>query len=217
VTAVYADVQESAATNSVSFSILIAYAAEEAQAVQTGESLLISWQAPSSGNVPDLYKVWFLTDGLQGDPASWTYVGSSDSLSIVDGVHGGLIQGDFLWAVVAVYGELEADPAFSNILAANLTPPIPPVTKLLGNYPNPFNPNTNIVFWLKQDARVKLEIFNSRGQKVRSLKHELMPAGRHSIPWDGKDSAGNTLGSGVYLYRLEADGYTKYYKMIMMK
>jgi len=44
-----------------------------------------------------------------------------------------------------------------------------------------------------------------------------MPAGRHALNWDGKDSNGRVLGSGIYLYKLEADGYSKFYKMIMMK
>ena len=120
-------------------------------------------------------------------------------------------------SVVAVFGELEATPCFTNILSVGFTPPLPEVTKLLSNYPNPFNPSTNILFWLKQDARVRLEIFNSRGQRVRTLVNTSMPAGRHTVPWDGLDESGKRLASGVYLYRLEADGYSKYYKMTMMK
>jgi len=217
VTAVYADTLETTATNEVIVTIFMTYAAESAQAIQQESSFLISWEHPSSGNLPDFYKVWFLTDGLQSDPAAWTYVGASDSTSIVDSIHGDLMEGDFLWAVIAVYGELEAQATFTDILPVDLNPPIPTVTKLLGNYPNPFNPNTQIVFWLKQDGRVKLEIYNSRGQKVRTLHNGPMTAGRHMLPWDGKDSSGRVLGSGIYLYKLEADGYSKFYKMIMMK
>jgi hypothetical protein len=217
VTAVFTDSLESSPTATISFSIQLAYPAVEAQALVSEAGYLISWQAPESGNIPDTYKLWFLTDGQQSDPASWVFVDQTDAQSLVDSVHGGLSHGEFLWAVVAVFGELEATPCFTNILSVGFTPPLPEVTKLLSNYPNPFNPSTNILFWLKQDARVRLEIFNSRGQRVRTLVNTSMPAGRHTVPWDGLDESGKRLASGVYLYRLEADGYSKYYKMTMMK
>ncbi len=88
---------------------------------------------------------------------------------------------------------------------------------LAQNYPNPFNPSTTIAFSLARRAEVDIEIFNIRGQKVRSLLHENRAAGSHSVVWDGSDETGNLVATGVYLYRLSADGVVQTKKMVMLK
>jgi hypothetical protein len=70
-------------------------------------------------------------------------------------------------------------------------------TKLSRNYPNPFNPSTRIEYSVKETAPVSLEIFNVKGQKVRTLVNEVMTAGNHSVVWNGKDETGKDAGSGV--------------------
>lgn len=88
---------------------------------------------------------------------------------------------------------------------------------LFGNYPNPFNPTTTISFELPAPAQVRLEIFNLRGQKVRSLLDSQLPAGAHSAVWSGDDDRGNAVSSGVYLYRLSNGEGTLTRKMMLMK
>jgi len=78
----------------------------------------------------------------------------------------------------------------------------------LFNYPNPFNPETRINFELEQDAKVKLEIYNMKGQKIITLVNENLTAGYHSQTWHGNDEKGNKVTSGVYLYRLKVDNKT---------
>ncbi|HHZ15426.1 MAG TPA: S8 family serine peptidase [Candidatus Cloacimonetes bacterium] len=97
--------------------------------------------------------------------------------------------------------------------------PVVPVfdTALNGNYPNPFNPNTTISFSLKHKAQVNLTIYNQRGQKVRELIDEIMPAGNHHLTWNGTDDNGKGVSSGVYFYKMQSDNYTSTRKMIMMK
>jgi len=98
---------------------------------------------------------------------------------------------------------------------------IPTVTELNGNYPNPFNPSTNIKFSLKADSKVALSIYNIRGQKVKSLVNDNMQAGYHSIIWDGRDESGKSVTSGVYFSSFDvADNgsdYTSIKKMILLK
>ncbi len=98
---------------------------------------------------------------------------------------------------------------------------IPVRTELTGNYPNPFNPTTNIKFSLKADSKVSLSIYNIRGQKVKTLVKDNMLAGWHSIVWNGKDDNGKSVSSGVYFSRFDAaddDGdYTSIKKMILLK
>ena len=90
------------------------------------------------------------------------------------------------------------------------------------NYPNPFNPETTIPFtlpeaWVEGSA-VELHIFNASGQLVRKLlKNEYWPPGYYEIRWDGRTETGEPLGSGIYLYRLEARGLARIQRMTLIK
>jgi len=85
------------------------------------------------------------------------------------------------------------------------------------NYPNPFNPETNIQFALPEAGRVELEVYNVLGQKVITLVDEQLPAGYHTVIWDGTDSRGMKVASGVYFYRIEANEFNSYRKMLLLK
>lgn len=90
-------------------------------------------------------------------------------------------------------------------------------TTLYQNYPNPFNPYTKIPFSLAEQGNVLIEIFNTRGQKVAYLQGENLRAGENTILWDGSDSRGNSLSSGIYLYRMISGNYSETRKMIMLR
>ncbi|MFO7660062.1 MAG: C25 family cysteine peptidase [Candidatus Cloacimonadaceae bacterium] len=94
---------------------------------------------------------------------------------------------------------------------------IPAVTKLEGNYPNPFNPSTTIRFGLKEPGQVAINIYNNKGQLVRTLVSENKKAGMHSVVWNGTDNSGKPVSSGVYLYRMQAEGLSQTRKMMLMK
>lgn len=89
---------------------------------------------------------------------------------------------------------------------------LPTETKLYSNYPNPFNPVTQIRFALAKTAEVKLSVYNVNGQKLAKLTNSVMNAGVHSVEFDG-----SKFNSGVYYYTLEAEGRTFTQKMILMK
>jgi len=91
------------------------------------------------------------------------------------------------------------------------------VTSLGNNYPNPFNPQTTISFSLQENNFVKLEIFNIRGQLVKTLISDNYDAGVHSAIWNGIDNRNNPVGSGIYLYKLETETYSSTKKMILLK
>ena len=76
--------------------------------------------------------------------------------------------------------------------------------RLEQNFPNPFNPSTRIRFYLSTGSSIRLEIFNTVGQRVRLLENATLPAGEHQLLWDGRDHLGRVLPSGVYVYRLKA-------------
>ncbi len=83
---------------------------------------------------------------------------------------------------------------------------------LYRNYPNPFNPYTNISFELPKPEHVLLEVYNVLGQKIKTLVGKKLSAGIHSVEFDG-----TRLGSGVYLYRIQTLDYSEVKKMILMK
>jgi len=93
----------------------------------------------------------------------------------------------------------------------------PRFTKLGSNYPNPFNPSTTIYFDLHKTSFVTLEIFNIKGQLVATLANKEYESGRHFVIWNGSDSLGQRAGSGIYLYKLQTDGFAETKKMIMVK
>jgi hypothetical protein len=95
--------------------------------------------------------------------------------------------------------------------------PLPEAFSLSQNYPNPFNPATNIRFNLSQTQSVTLAIFNILGEKVKTLIDSRLPAGEHAVKWDGTDSEGHLMPTGIYFYRLKADESTETRKMIFVK
>jgi len=94
---------------------------------------------------------------------------------------------------------------------------LPTVTTLRGNYPNPFNPSTIIAFDIAREGRVAIEIYNIRGQHVKTVASGVYGVGRYNVVWNGDDERGRGVGSGVYFYRMTTDGYTKTQKMLLMK
>ena len=85
------------------------------------------------------------------------------------------------------------------------------------NYPNPFNPSTQIRFGLPEASAVTLTIYNIRGQQVRTLVNGYLPAGYLTITWDGKDAQGSLVSSGTYLYRINAGHYSATHKMVLLR
>ncbi|MBN2172320.1 MAG: T9SS type A sorting domain-containing protein, partial [Candidatus Krumholzibacteriota bacterium] len=93
----------------------------------------------------------------------------------------------------------------------------PAALRLEKNYPNPFNPRTTISFSLPAAAEITLAVHDVRGRQVALLASGAWSAGRHDVVWDGRDGAGHPVASGLYLYRLEADGVRITNKMLLMK
>ena len=99
---------------------------------------------------------------------------------------------------------------------------IPKETKLLANYPNPFNPETWIPYELAMDTEVRLTIYNATGAVVRTLGLGHQPAGSYThrgraAYWDGRNALGEQVASGIYFYQLETDEMSSLRKMVILK
>lgn len=104
-----------------------------------------------------------------------------------------------------------------EITARDLDDMIPPELTLGRNFPNPFNPSTTISYQLPRASEVRLAVYNLRGQLVKTLVEGLKSSGDHQIVWDGEDSHGNSVSSGVYLIRLRSEGQFLTHKALMLK
>lgn len=88
---------------------------------------------------------------------------------------------------------------------------------LYQNFPNPFNPATEIRYDLALSVPVRLTIFNSLGQEVRTLVNEQQSAGTYSIVWDGRNNSGTLVSSGIYIYKISAGSFVRSNKMTVLK
>ena len=98
-----------------------------------------------------------------------------------------------------------------------ITTSIDNASVIISNYPNPFNPETTINYSLKENAKVSLNIYNIKGQKVKTLVDEQLQQGEHSAIWNGRGSNGNQVSSGIYFYKMKTDNFEKTRKMILIK
>jgi|GEM_PF-5509990 len=95
----------------------------------------------------------------------------------------------------------------------------PPTARaaLLDAAPNPFNPSTWLIFDLARPGHARLQIFDTGGRLVATLVDGPRAAGRHTLMWDGRDGSGMLAASGLYLYRLETDGFSEAKRMTLVK
>ncbi|MFC1898676.1 carboxypeptidase regulatory-like domain-containing protein [Candidatus Cloacimonadota bacterium] len=131
-----------------------------------------------------------------------------------------LPSGTYAYYVTALYGTYESVP--SNEISVEVVSAgndlITNGAELIGNYPNPFNPATQIAFAISEPGNVTIEIFNIKGELVRTIMNEYLSAGQHSVTWEGLDNNMKPASSGVYLYKmLSGYNFSSTKKMILMK
>jgi hypothetical protein len=159
--------------------------------------------------------IYLNQDGVLDSAPSWTY----DSSSVGTAIAFGLINDD-IWPdlVVGNSGEPCVKVFYSQAVSAvdeDRTPQA--LVSDLRCFPNPFNPETMISFRLEASAQVDLQVFNARGEKVRTLFEGMLSAGEQSVPWHGRDDHGQLVTSGVYFYHLKTGGFTKTGQMTLVR
>ncbi|MEA2097253.1 MAG: Ig-like domain-containing protein [Candidatus Cloacimonadota bacterium] len=149
---------------------------------------------------------WFVDDVLQTELSEefihiFEVVGDIEIKSIASDEEYSI---ETIWMV-----EVEAGSDAGDIL--------PVTTDLSQNFPNPFNPVTTINYSLVNAGRVKIEIFNIKGAKIRTLVDEHKNVGFHNTVWDGKDNSGKLVASGMYFYSMNTEEYHRIRKMVLLK
>jgi hypothetical protein len=167
------------------------------------------WVGPSAGSSLSIPVREKAANGLDYRFERWN---GSDWLPVAGGA---AIRGGFAAGIIPGGGWYR--------LAAGSAPEIRDSAgsaELLGNAPNPFNPQTSIRFRISPTAAgesVKLTILNVRGQLVRTLLDRPLGAGDHSVTWNGEDDSGHPVATGIYLYRLEVAGTSLTRKMLLLR
>ena len=206
VTAVY-ESGESDPSNTISVELILPVPAGlEAESI--GPNISLSWDAMGSNRNFSEYRIY------RNDE----FIDSTIQLFYIDQ---NVSTGEYSYYLTAVYsGDWESEPG--NVVEIDHTDAngiqAPFVNSLNGNYPNPFNPVTTISFSVTQNSDfVNLEIYNLKGQKIKTLVNEMLPAGNHFVVWNGADGKENPVASGVYLYKMKTGNYVSTKKMILMK
>lgn len=101
------------------------------------------------------------------------------------------------------------DPDTNSVVA--------PTPQIQSNYPNPFNPSTTIAFSIPETGRVRVSIYNIKGQKVKDLLNTELIRGNHRLVWDGRDTNNRNVASGIYFIKLESGGNYSIRKAMLMK
>jgi len=170
-----------------------------------------------------LARTWDFRDNLKSDTAPfnsvwWTYEPDGSYISVAWPVQNKYYNMSYdkasTAATASATGGLVGDPRWFAMTELSVDEEVitPKTFTLEQNYPNPFNPTTTIQFSLNTASPVKLTVFDILGQEVATLVNEYKSVGSHKIQWRA-----NTMPSGVYYYRLEADGFSKTHKMVLMK
>ena len=140
---------------------------------------------------------------VYNDTGATTYshwVGPEDYYSDLPG---GLVKGIMDWAAATV--------SVDEVIAA------PETFSLKGNYPNPFNPSTKIMFTLGMENDVTVSVYSILGEEIATLHSGRMIPGAHSIRWNGLTDNGYSVASGVYFYQVNVAGQVKTGKMMLLK
>ena len=176
----------------------------------------LSWLAPVSG-VATLYGYRVMRDN-----ASITDILSTSAIQYTDDTVAS--ETTYNYRIQAIYTEATGPTALSDEATVTTPPPTSAVddallhkTALIGNYPNPFNPETTISFSIAVSGSTSLKIFDIKGQHVKTIVDENLPSGSHKVVWNGTDVNENHVSSGIYFYRLQTQNSSQTQKMVLMK
>ncbi|MBD3225483.1 MAG: PKD domain-containing protein [Caldithrix sp.] len=168
-----------------------------------------------SGSASDQDEVVTGSDGWATAKSSWV-VGDGEFTFCVDNVTKSGWTYDEA-ANVVTCGSTDGSSSVVQVTDVNLEDIEEEIGfKMVFNSPNPFNPVTNINFYLPEASEVKLEIFNTLGQKVNTLVNGTRPGGLNTVRWNANDQIGNKVSSGFYFYQLTVDNKHKIQKKILL-
>jgi hypothetical protein len=182
----------------------------------TPAGLKLTWDSNTEADLGNYHVYRGLTEGFV--PGTGTLIASPNDTTLLDG--GWRWSSGYYYKVSAI--DIHGNESGFALLRPDgvtdvETPKAPATSFLLQNYPNPFNPTTRVAFGLAAPSNVSLRIYDAAGRLVRVLAEGARPAGNYSELWDGRDSGGRAVASGIYFYRLTAGAFTETKKMALLR
>ncbi len=192
---------------------------------ESGGSPIITWETQTETGVNGFYiyrgvnknigEATLISSLIEATNSSLAHSYSYEDTDLIeDGTYYYWLNVSDLNGHQSYYGPAELNFIYMEEEAA---PEVTYKTALRNIYPNPFNPSTNIGFELAEDSEVKIDVYNARGQLVRSFAPFTHGMGYGSIVWDGKDEGGSSASSGIYLFRMTVGNKSFSTKAIMLK
>ena len=121
-------------------------------------------------------------------------------------------------AICTSDGKVQSSSLAATVTGASSKPVVPRLAfELRANYPNPFNPETQIAYTISEAGPVDLAIYNLLGQRVRTLVQETQAAGSYQVVWNGRNDKGALVASGIYLYRLSSAQEVQVRRLLLLK
>ena len=193
-------------------------------------SLFVSSEGLSTGDEIGIYARDFcIGSGVVGNASFIEIPVSSDDP--LTGEIDGFIEGDEiqyrLWdrdsqeelseiEVEFIFGDGRFSDLGTSFVKIDNTILIPDESYIKPSYPNPFIVSTTIEFGLKEQGHVEVEIYNIKGQKVKTLLNDTLDANNYSVTWDGKDELGYEVANGMYLYKIHLNNSVSIKKIMKM-
>ncbi len=206
VRALYDDSMQSEPSNLAEVEIILA-APENLEAVIIGDDIALMWDSPIMQRSLTGYKI-YRNEEIIAEVIETSYLDEE------------LSAGTYSYYITAMYGSYESDASNEVIIEMTESSGIisPVKNALLGNHPNPFNPETMISFSVTESsAKTEITVYNLKGQRIKTLLNETISSGFHSIVWNGSDESGKAVASGVYLCKMQIGKFIQTQKMILMK
>lgn len=183
----------------------------------TSDEPTLSWYLPAQSESELTYELEY------ADNTEFNDVTIVDNITDWKAQTAVLEEGEYFWRVRSSSGT--STSSYSNVGSFKIgsvtevesDEDIPISYRLEQNYPNPFNPTTVINYSLPQAEYVTIKIYDMLGREVRTLINSEIEAGKHSVEWSGKNELGQTVSSGMYIYRIEAGNFVQVRKMLLLK
>ena len=217
--------------NQYTYGVTALYSSGESEAVET--TILVPAFTPPSNltataEIGSIILNWESPDQVFGTLSGYVIYRNGAFLQPISNVYNSFTDHtvengiEYTYYLTAIYTNPDGISVPSNEATVTLVsiidePAIPLVNALLGNYPNPFNPETIILFDIAVGSNLRIDIYNTKGQRVITLIDKFMETGHHQAIWTGKDEHGKEQASGLYFYLMEI-GETRFIKrMTLMK
>jgi hypothetical protein len=216
---------EAAFSNVLQKPAQIVWPPENVVAVETPPYATVTWSLTGPELRPFLgCRVWRILAGQENNEATWNILtpGTVNDTFYVDQGWPSLPAGIYKWGVRSIYSDYyQSIPVFSNALekvVGNPDPNNPPtVTGLVNCSPNPFSSATDISYTVKDRSGIRLEIYNSKGQKVKTLIDAMEAAGVHQVNWNGTDDNQQKVAGGIYFLQMNDGRNTSVRKLLLIR